>query len=348
MRILALESSCDETAAAVVENGRNVLANVVLSQIAAHRPYGGVVPEIACRAHLEEMSAIVAEALKQSKMTFSDLDGIAVTHGPGLASSLLMGISTAKALAMATGLPLYPVNHLHGHIASVFLGDDAPEPDASCPMLLLLATGGHSNLIRIRSWGEFDMLGRTIDDAAGEALDKGAKLLGLGYPGGPEVEALAQSGDAKAVAFPYGLAVKGDPCTPEGLKKRLCFTFSGLKTSLMYHLKKFPEQAAGPAAADVAASYQQAVMKSLIQPMDRALAGGGYQSVACVGGVAKNKVLRGSLDDLAERYSVPLHLAQMQYCTDNAAMIAAAGCRMIAAGLLEPDNQFDATPSLAV
>ena len=224
MKVLGIESSCDETAAAVVEDGKIVHSNAILSQIAQHQPFGGVVPEIASRAHLEAIQPIISQALEDANCSLEEIDRIAVTHGPGLASSLLIGVSAAKGLALTSGIPLLGINHLEGHIASVFLGEQAPTPEDACPMVMLMVSGGHSCLMYVKQWGEYELLGRSIDDAAGEALDKGAKLLGLGYPGGPEVEKMALGGNPKAIHFPRGLkGAHGE--TEDGLEKKYCFSF---------------------------------------------------------------------------------------------------------------------------
>ena len=333
MRVLGIETSCDETAAAVVVDGREVCSNVVYTQIAQHRPYGGVVPEIACRAHLEQVSGIVEQALEDAGSTWDDIDAIAVTRGPGLASSLLIGMAAAKGLAMSVNKPLLGVNHLEGHVYSVFLGANAPEPEAVCPLILLIATGGHTSLVLMRSLGDYDVIASTCDDAAGEALDKGAKLLGLGYPGGPEVERAAEGGNPAAINFPRGF---------KGQHEELRFSFSGLKTSLRYHLEHHPDAP----LADVAASYQEAVVDALAQQLERALQKHPeVTAFACVGGVAKNKRLRARLDQLSGKTGLPLLLTEMQYCTDNAAMIAGiAGARPHAPA----DWNLDARPNLGL
>ncbi|MFT5121381.1 MAG: N6-L-threonylcarbamoyladenine synthase [Kiritimatiellia bacterium] len=319
MNILGIETSCDETAAAVVRDGRDVRSNVVLTQIAQHRPFGGVVPEIACRAHLEALPGVIDAALEEANTTWSEIDAIAVTRGPGLASSLLIGVSAAKGLARALNKPLLPVNHLEGHVFSVFLGNEVAIADA-CPLLLLLVTGGHTCLILMDAVGEYRLLASTCDDAAGEALDKGAKLMGLGYPGGPEVEKAALDGNPKAISFPIGFK--------RHEKETLGFSFSGLKTSLRYHLENHPDQLRDGGLADVAASYQEAVMDALVMQLERAMKQVEVRAFACVGGVAKNQYLRQRLDDLSTKTGLPLMLTPMQYCTDNAAMIAAiAGAR---------------------
>ncbi|MFO1530387.1 MAG: tRNA (adenosine(37)-N6)-threonylcarbamoyltransferase complex transferase subunit TsaD [Kiritimatiellia bacterium] len=343
MRILAIETSCDETSAAVVEDGRRVLCNLVHTQIARHRPYGGVVPEIACRLHLEVLPGLLGQALADAGVSWPSLDAIAVTRGPGLASSLLVGISAAKGLAFRLGVPLLGVNHLEGHICSVFLSPGNPPPGEACPCLLLLVSGGHTQLMRVERPGVYQVLGGTLDDAAGEALDKGAKLLGLGYPGGPELENAARGGDPGAVDFPRGNLRHRDPGAPV----RLDFSFSGLKTSLLYHLRAEPAAPAGQRRADLAASYQESVVDALASQCARALdaqATGGqppFRAFACVGGVARNTVLRERLAGLAARHALPLLLAAPEYCTDNAAMIAAAA-------FLCPceTGNFDATPSI--
>jgi N6-L-threonylcarbamoyladenine synthase len=315
-RILALESSCDETAAAVLESPGRVLSSVVASQIGAHRPYGGVVPELAARAHLEALPVVLEEAIRTSGLGWSDVTAIAYTRGPGLSSSLLAGAGAARALAQRLQLPLLPVHHLEGHILSMFLSDDAPapSPDAVCPALVLLVTGGHTALLRMDAPGVYVLLGRSIDDAAGEALDKGARLLGLPYPGGPEIEKLAMEG-CSGSTFTAGL-----PDSDEARKRggAFPFSFSGLKTALRYHLDKHPDDR----PADVAHAYQTAVMRSLVRRVEQALeTHGDFRSLACVGGVAKNRLLSEGLERAAAKASVPLIRVAAKYCTDNAAMI---------------------------
>ena len=339
MIILGIETSCDETAAAVVRDGREVLSSVVYSQIAKHRPYGGVVPEIACRIHVEALPGVLAEAVETAGIKWSDIDRIAVTRGPGLASSLLVGVSAAKALAFRLGVPVVGVNHLEGHVASLFLSD-GPDPERDCPMLVLLVSGGHSCLVMMDGPGRYKLLGQTVDDAAGEALDKGAKMLGLGYPGGPEIEQNALGGNPKAVAFPRGrprASTRTGSFDPE-----FCFSFSGLKTALLTRLD-------GPEVPmpDMAASYQEAVVGALIHTTRRALDAHQVKAFACVGGVARNKILRGALDRLAEERGMTLYLAAPAYCTDNAAMIAGAAG---SPGRVEdaPNARFEIKPNLAL
>jgi N6-L-threonylcarbamoyladenine synthase len=296
--ILGIETSCDETAAALVEDG-HIRANVVSSQADLHARFGGVVPEVASRRHLELVVPVVREALAEADATLDDVDTVAVTQGPGLIGALLVGLSAAKALAWGRGLPLAPVNHLHGHVASLYLEPDPLEP----PFLCLLASGGHTLLVDVQEHGGFRRLGTTIDDAAGEAFDKGARLLGLGYPGGAEIDRLAREGDPEAFDFPVA-RVPG-----------LDFSFSGVKTALLYAVRNLgdglPER-----RADLAAGYQRAIVRALVQRTAEAAEQTGAERVAVVGGVAANSELRASLP---EAKAPPLAL-----CTDNAAMIASA------------------------
>ena len=344
MIILGIESSCDETAAAVVRDGRQVLSSVIHSQIASHRLYGGVVPEIASREHVGAFPVVTAAAVEQAGIAWTDLDAIAVTHGPGLVSSLLIGLSGARALGQALGKPVWGVNHIEAHLAGMFLDPAAPDPAAACPLLALMVSGGHSCLVEMLAVGQYRILGQTLDDAAGECLDKGANLLGLGYPGGPAVERAAQGGNPDYVHFPRGLEHARHRTTDNGLAIEMCFSFSGLKTALLYHLKKHPEDL-DDHRADLAASYQQAVMDSLAQRTERALAVTGARTLACVGGVAKNALLRGKLEALARRHSATLLLTPLAYCTDNAAMVAAAAGLRTLAGLDNPPAR-EADPSL--
>jgi N6-L-threonylcarbamoyladenine synthase len=298
--ILAVETSCDETAAAAVTSEGHILASVVASQAELHAPYGGVVPEVASRRHLELVVPVVRETLERAGTTLAGVERIAVTRGPGLVGALLVGISAAKALAWARRLPLVPVDHLHGHVASLFLEPDPVEP----PFLCLLASGGHTMLLDVRERGSFDVLGSTLDDAAGEAFDKGARLLGLGYPGGAAIDRLAAEGDADAFGFPVA-RVPG-----------LDFSFSGLKTALLCAVRELGEEETARRRADLAASYQRAIVRALVERTREAAERTGHERVAVVGGVAANSRLRASLPEAA---AAPLEL-----CTDNAAMIASA------------------------
>jgi len=317
MNVLGIESSCDETAAAVVSAPLRVLSSVVASQIASHRVHGGVVPELAARSHVEALRPVLSAAVSEAGLGWQDIDAVAVTQGPGLSSSLLMGMGAARAVSQRLGVPLIPVHHMEAHLLSFFLSPGASSPAEACPLLVMLVTGGHTALVRMNAPGEYRVLGRSIDDAAGEALDKGARLLGLPYPGGPEIERLAMEGDATAVPFPKGLP------DSEAARQRggdYAFSFSGLKTALRYYIEGHPETP----AADVAAAYQTAVMGALAARVGQALADeSGIRGVACVGGVAKNEFLRDGLNTVSARYGAALHTVPLSYCTDNAAMIAA-------------------------
>ncbi len=298
--ILGIETSCDETAAALVTGDGHLLASVVSSQADLHMRYGGVVPEIASRRHLDLVAPVVREALDSAGASLDDVEQVAVTQGPGLVGALLVGVSAAKAIAWARRLPLVPVDHLDGHIASLYLEPEPLEP----PFLCLLASGGHTLLLAVREHGSSDRLGTTLDDAAGEAFDKGARLLGLRYPGGAEIDRIAQDGDPSAFPFPVA-RVPG-----------LDFSFSGLKTALLYTVRELGDEEAERRKADLAASYQAAIVRALARRIDEAVSATGLDCVAVVGGVAANSELRAALPDV--RFA-PLHL-----CTDNAAMIASA------------------------
>ena len=330
MLVLGIETSCDETAAAVVRDGCEVLSNVIYSQIARHQVFGGVVPEIASRAHVEVLPRIIGEAMTNAGVAWTDIDAIAATRGPGLSTSLLVGFTAAKALALRINKPLLGINHLEAHLYSIFLNSDfRPQSPVVCPLLILLASGGHTALSIFRAPGKIEILGQALDDAAGEALDKGAKLLGLGYPGGPAIELAAQNGNPGAIKFPRGLAGRGsEPAM------RYAFSFSGLKTALLYLLKSSPLDGGGATSRrpdglvsarlqDLAASYQEAVVDALVARMERALGDFAIRAIACAGGVARNSRLREKLERLAAQRNLPLLLAAPEFCTDNAAMIAA-------------------------
>jgi N6-L-threonylcarbamoyladenine synthase len=303
--ILAIETSCDDTCAAVVTWDGAIRANVISSQ-GVHDRYGGVVPEIASRHHLELIGHVVDEALDVGSLSLGSVDLVAVTVGPGLVAALLVGLSTAKALAGAFSLPLAPVDHLHGHVAASFLGRSPLEP----PFLSLIASGGHTLLARVADHGpDFEVIGQTLDDAAGEAFDKGARLLGLGYPGGPALERLARGGDPEAFAFPTGDRLRG-----------LDFSFAGLKTALLYRVRDLGEAESERRRADLAASYQRAIVEALAIRVERALLETGLSRLAVGGGVAANGPLRARLGSLGVELDVP----PAALCTDNAAMIASA------------------------
>ena len=298
--ILGIETSCDETAAALVTHEGHVRASVVASQAELHSRYGGVVPEVASRRHLELAAPVLAEALLQADATLDDVDTVAVTHGPGLIGALLVGLSAAKALAWSRRLPLVPVDHLHGHVASLYLQPDPLEP----PFLCLLASGGHTMLLDVRDHAGYEVVGTTLDDAAGEAFDKGARLLGLGYPGGAALDRAARGGDPEAYSFPVARVPGFD------------FSFSGLKTALLYAVRDLPPDELERRRSDLAASYQRAIVRALVERTRAAAAEFGAGRIAVVGGVAANSELRGALADAA--------LAPLALCTDNAAMIASA------------------------
>ena len=301
--ILGIETSCDDTCAALVTREGAIRANVVASQGLLHERYGGVVPEIASRQHLEVLDSVVDDTLERAGATLDDVEEVAVTRGPGLIGALLVGVSAAKALAAARRLPLAPVDHLHGHVTASMLGDDPVEP----PYLVLVASGGHTFLARVDDPSEYRVLGETLDDAAGEAFDKGARLLGLGYPGGPEIDRLARDGDPAAFDFPRSQPGDG-----------LDFSFSGLKTSLLYRLSKGGQTPFRK--ADLAASYQRAIVDALIARLEQALEREGLERVALGGGVAANRELRERAQAVGARVWVPA----IELCTDNAAMIAGA------------------------
>lgn len=312
--VLGVETSCDESAAAVVANGREIRSNVIATQVATHRKFGGVVPEVASRKHLETIIAVVDAALEKAGVSLAELDGVAVTYGPGLVGSLLVGVSTAKALAFATGLPLVGVNHVEAHIYANFLN----EPDLEPPLVCLTVSGGHTALFHLPAYGRYLLLGQTRDDAAGEALDKVARVLGLGYPGGPALERLAGEGDQAAVPLPRGL--RGE--------ETLDFSFSGLKTAALSFLNTVRQRAGEvpPAVArDLAASLQWAVVDVLAERAVAAALRVGVRTLLVSGGVAANQVLRREVVRRGEAAGLSVHFPPLVLCTDNAAMVACAG-----------------------
>jgi N6-L-threonylcarbamoyladenine synthase len=300
--ILGLETSCDETAAAVISDDGAILSNVISSQAQIHARYGGVVPEVASRRHLELVEPVVADAHEQAGAALKDVSAIGVTQGPGLVGALLVGLSYAKGLSWASGVPLVPVDHLRGHVASLFLGEEPLAP----PFLCLLASGGHTLLLTVHDYDSHEVIGGTRDDAAGEAFDKGARLLGLGYPGGPALDRLARTGDATAYRFPIARM--------EGLD----FSFSGVKTALLYAVRDLSDAALAEQRADLAASYERAIVQALLQRIEQAAENMSMETIAVVGGVAANSALRAGLSARGVR-AAPLAL-----CTDNGAMIASA------------------------
>jgi N6-L-threonylcarbamoyladenine synthase len=308
--ILGIETSCDETAAAVVAGSRTVMSSVVSSQIDLHARYGGVVPEIASRAHLDLIIPVVAEALVEARVEGPKVGAVAATYGPGLVGSLLIGVSAAKAMALAWDVPFVAVNHLEAHMFAALL----EEPDLEMPLVVLLASGGHTMLVRMDAPGRYRVLGSTLDDAAGEAFDKVARFLGLGYPGGPAIDHLAMSGDPAAISFPRAMIDEGYD-----------FSFSGLKTSVINHVRKHPEVA----TEDVAASFQQAVTDVLVAKARRAAAEIGAKGLALAGGVAANSQLREATLDVCMADGLRAFLPSRSMCTDNAAMVAAAAYRQL-------------------
>lgn len=346
MVVLGIESSCDETAAAVVRNGREVLSSVVFSQVPLHRPYGGVVPEIASRSHVEKIGPVLREAAEKAFGTespWSGIDAVAVTYGPGLASSLIAGLSAAKGLALALDKPLIGINHMEAHLYSPFLSPDAPPPSECGRILGLAVSGGHTCWVDSPRFGEYEIIGQTLDDAAGEAFDKAAKLLGLGYPGGPEIDRMASLAPrTDAVRFPRGRPKPGSPAWG-GLNAELCVSFSGLKTSLMYHLRDNP-----PAGEDdvslIAASYREAIVDSIAERTATALKGRKYQTMCVGGGVSLNRRLREKLESVCRDAGVRLLLAEPRYCGDNAAMIA--GLAGMGGGVKCDTLDIDVNPAL--
>ena len=306
LAVLGIETSCDETAAAVVVGGRDVLSSVVSSQVDIHARYGGVVPEIASRAHVELLTPVIAEALVESGLADADVGAVAATYGPGLVGALLVGVSTAKALALVWDVPFVAVNHLEGHLYAALLDD----PDLPLPALVLLVSGGHTLLVAMESPGSYRVLGGTLDDAAGEAFDKVARYLGLGYPGGPAIDRVARDGDPTAIAFPRAMLDDG-----------LDLSFSGLKTAVINHCRRNPEVG----TADVAASFQAAVVDVLVAKALRAAEQVGARGICLGGGVAANSLLRDQLVAEGEAAGLHVSLPSPAMCTDNAAMIAAAG-----------------------
>lgn len=317
MLVLAIETSCDETAAAVVRDGRTVLSSVVSSQVAIHAEYGGVVPEIASRRHLELMTPVISQALGQAGASLEQIEGIAVTRGPGLLGALLVGVSVAKSLALARRIPLVGVHHIEGHLLAGFL-----EQPVAFPFLALVVSGGHTHLYRVEGIGRYRTLGRTIDDAAGEAFDKAGTLLGLSYPAGARIDALARQGNPTAVRFPRPLMHDGS----------LNFSFSGLKTAVLTHLQKCPHSVDGSELPDLCASFQAAACDVLVKKTEAALEQEGLERLVVAGGVACNSGLRTAMQAMAQRRDITVQFPAPALCGDNAAMLAVAGDAYLSAG----------------
>ena len=311
MILLGIESSCDETAAALVEDGRSILSSVIASQVEEHKIYGGVVPEIASRRHSEAIVGVVQEALSQAGKSLADLDGIAVTYAPGLIGALLVGVNFAKGLALSTGLPLIPVHHLRGHIASNYLSSPGLEP----PFLCLVVSGGHSHIVQVEDYTKLKILGRTRDDAAGEAFDKAARAMGIPYPGGVEMDRIAEEGDPNAYKLPHP-HVEGAP---------LDFSFSGLKTAVLNLLNNARQKGEEISVPDLCASYRKAVVSCLTENFFKAAEMTGAKTLAAAGGVSANRLLRRELERLARERGLKVYLPDKPLCGDNAAMIASQG-----------------------
>ena len=308
--ILAIESSCDETAAAVVKNGREVLSNVISSQIALHTLYGGVVPEIASRKHIEKINQVVEQALSDAGMTLDDMTAVGVTYGPGLVGALLVGVSAAKAIAYAKKLPLIGVHHIEGHVSANFIENNELEP----PFLCLIVSGGHTHLVVVKDYGKYEIIGHTRDDAAGEAFDKVARAIGLGYPGGPKIDKLAKEGNPDAIHFPRA-KVEDSPYD---------FSFSGVKSAVLNHLNGCKMKGEPIVEADIAASFQKAVCDVLVGHAIQAVKDYKIPKLAMAGGVASNSALRAAMKEACDKQGIPLYYPSPILCTDNAAMIGAA------------------------
>ena len=327
---LAIETSCDETACAILENGRKILANRVYTQIDIHQTYGGVVPEIASRNHLEKISEVIDQALEEAGLGFDAIDEVAVTYGPGLVGALLVGLSTAKGLAYALGKPLIPVNHIEGHVAANYIAHSELKPPFAC----LVVSGGHTHLVDVKDYATFEIIGRTRDDAAGEAFDKIARTLGLGYPGGPLIDKMAKQGNPMAIDFPKAMMDQD----------HLDFSFSGLKSAVLNYLNSCKMKQVEINVADVCASFQHAVVTILKHKATQALKQTGYNTLVLAGGVAANSALRSAL---AEIEGINLYCPPIELCTDNAAMIGCAGYYNARAGFIG-DLTVNAIPNLKI
>ena len=330
VRILAMESSCDETACAIIENGRRIVSSVIFSQVDTHALYGGVVPEIASRAHMDACDRVIDQALREAGMTFADVDALAVTYGPGLVGALLTGVNCMKGLSYTTRLPLIPVNHIEGHVSANFL----TTPDLTPPFICLVVSGGHSHLVRVNDYGDYTLLGQTVDDAAGEAFDKAARVLGLNYPGGPLLSKLAEGADDTYLTLPHP--------HPDG---RYDFSFSGLKTAFLNACHKMTQKGEELPRADLAASFEKAVVDTLCERAMLALEDSGLATLCLAGGVSANKRLRGQMTALSRKRGFRLCMPELWLCTDNAAMIGSAAYYRLRRGELA-SLELNAVPSL--
>lgn len=329
--ILAIETSCDETAASVVKNGREVLSNVIYTQIALHTKYGGVVPEIASRKHIEKINQVIESALEEAGVTLRDITAIAVTYGPGLVGALLVGVSEAKAISFATGIPLIGVHHISGHISANYIEYPELEP----PFVCLVASGGHSHLVVVRDYGEYEIIGRTRDDAAGEAFDKVARAIGLGYPGGPKIDKLSKEGNPDAIPFPRAKVGENE----------YDFSFSGLKSAVLNYLNSCQMKGEEINQADVAASFQKAVIDVLVEHSLHAVKEFGFDRFAIAGGVASNTSLRAAFEEECVKRGITFYHPSPVYCTDNAAMIGVAGYYEYVRGVRH-EYDLNAVPNL--
>lgn len=327
---LAIETSCDETSAAVLKNGREVLSNIIMSQIDIHKKFGGVVPEVASRNHVKDINPVIIEALKKASIGFNDLDFVSVTYGPGLVGALLIGLSSAKALAYALDIPLVGVHHIEGHIAGNYIAHKDLEP----PFICLVVSGGHTHLVKVEDYGKYEILGKTRDDAAGEAYDKVARSLGLGYPGGPLIDKLAKEGDKSAIKFPRTY-----------LDDSYDFSFSGLKSAVLNYLNSMKMKEEEINRADVAASFQEAVIEVLSNKAIRAAKEFSMTKIAIAGGVSANSALRERLTIMSKENNLEFYYPPMELCTDNAAMIGSAGYYEYISGY-RSDLNLNAKPSL--
>ena len=330
VRILSLETSCDETAASIVEDGRVIVSNVVFSQIDLHALYGGVVPEIASRAHVEACDRVVDQALKEAGMSLQDVDALAVTYGPGLVGALLTGVSCMKGLSYAANKPLIPVNHIEGHVSANYL----THPDLKPPFVCLVVSGGHSHLVRVTDYGCYELLGQTMDDAAGEAFDKAARVLTLPYPGGPRIDKLAEEGNPHYMQLPH-------PHTPG----RYDYSFSGMKTAFLNAANKLEMKGEPLPKADMAASFRYAVVSALVEKAILAATETHAPALAMAGGVSANSLLRRMMQEACDKHGIPLYMPQLNLCTDNAAMIASAAYYRLMKGEIAPMT-LNAMPAL--